>query len=100
LEQKELEQRKRYASFGRRIAVGTWIFVVILSTTFLVTGGLKHETLTGLWFGVLACFWLTFGATLLISQNTNQRSLEVLEELGAMKLRLLELQKLVQERHR
>jgi hypothetical protein len=95
-----LEQGKRYASFGKKMAIGTWIFIVILSTVFLVMGGLRQETLTGLWFGILACFWLTFGATVLINQNTNQRSLAALEELEAVKLQLSELKKLVEERQR
>jgi Na+(H+)/acetate symporter ActP len=95
-----LEQRKRYASFGKKMAIGTWLFVVSLSTVFLVMGGMKQETLTGLWFGILACFLLTFGATVLINQITNQRSLAVLEELEAMKLQLTELRKLVGERQR
>jgi hypothetical protein len=43
-----------------------------------------HETPTGPWVGIMSCFLLTFGATLLISQNTNQRSLAVLEDLEAM----------------
>jgi hypothetical protein len=93
-----VKQEKRYTSLGKTVAAATWIFVVILSTVFLVIGGQRHETLTGLWFGILACFWLTFGATVLISQNTNQRSLAMHEELDAVKRQLRELQTILEGR--
>jgi hypothetical protein len=72
----------------------------LLSTAFLVIGGLKSDTLTGIWFGVLACFWLTMGATFLINHITNQRSHDVLGELAAVKRRLQELQEIVERSRR
>lgn len=52
----------------------------------------------GIWLGVLACFWLTMGATFLINYITNQRSHAVLVELEALKQSVRELQKLVEAR--
>jgi hypothetical protein len=82
------------------IAVGGWVFTVLLSTAFLVLGGRKSDTLPGIWLGVLACFWLTMGATFLINHITTQRSRDVLNELSALKQRLHELQETVERRSR
>ena len=85
-------------STAKRFAVGGWVITVLLSTAFLVIGGLQSDTLTGIWFGVLACFWLTMGATLLINHITNQRSRDVVGELAAVKHQLEELREIVEGR--
>lgn len=85
-------------SVASKFALVGWIIPVLLSTAFLVIGGLKSDTLTGIWFGVLACFWLTMGATFLTNYVTNRRAQEVMAELSALKQRLHELQKLVEGR--
>lgn len=85
-------------SIAKKVAYGGWVFTVVLSTVFLVIGGMKSDTLTGIWFGVLACFWLTMGATFLINYMTNQRSQDVLGEVEALKQRVQELQRLVEGR--
>jgi hypothetical protein len=85
-------------SMAKNVAVGGWVFTVALSTVFLVLGGMKSDTLGGIWLGVLACFWLTMGATFLINYITNQRSQAVLGELEALKQNVRELQKLVEAR--
>jgi hypothetical protein len=91
-------QQESGQSTAKRVAVGGWVFTVLLSTTLLVIGGLKSDTLTGIWFGVLACFWLTMGATFLINHITNQRSKDVLSELAALRQGLQELQQAVERR--
>jgi hypothetical protein len=91
-------QEKSGRSAATILAVGVWVFAVLLSTTFLVLGGMKSDTLPGIWLGVLACFWLTMGATFLLSHVTNQRSRDVLSELSAVKQRLHELQQTVDGR--
>jgi hypothetical protein len=91
-------QEKSGRSAAKIFAVGGWIFTVLLSTAFLVLGGMKSDTLPGIWLGVLACFWLTMGATFLINHITNQRSRDVLSELSALKQRLHELQETVEGR--
>jgi hypothetical protein len=85
-------------STAKKFAVGGWVITVLLSTAFLVIGGLQSDTLTGIWFGVLACFWLTMGATFLINHVTNQRSRDALAELAALKQRLQELREIVEGR--
>jgi hypothetical protein len=85
-------------SMGRKVAVGGWVFTVALSTIFLVLGGMKSDTLGGIWLGVSACFWLTMGATFLINHINDQRSHEVLGELEALKRSVQELQKVVEAR--
>jgi hypothetical protein len=85
-------------STAKKVAVGGWVFTVFLSTAFLVIGGLQSDTLTGIWFGVLACFWLTMGSTFLVNHITNQRSRDVLGELAALKHRLQELREIVERR--
>jgi hypothetical protein len=87
-------------STAKKVTVAGWVVTVLLSTAFLVIGGLKSDTLTGIWFGVLACFWLTMGATFLINHITNQRSHDVLGELAAVKRRLQELQEIVERSRR
>ena len=85
-------------STAKKFAVGGWVFTVLLSTAFLVIGGLQSDKLTGIWFGVLACFWLMMGSTFLINHVTNQRAREVLAELAALKQRLHELREIVDGR--
>jgi cobalamin biosynthesis protein CobD/CbiB len=85
-------------STAKKAAVGVWVFAVLLSTVFLVLGGMNSDTLGGIWLGVLACFWLTMGATFLINHITNQCSHAVLGELEALKQSVQELQKLVEAR--
>ena len=91
-------QEKSGRSAAKVLAVGGWVFTVLLSTTFLVLGGMKSDTLPGIWLGVLACFWLTMGATFLINHITTQRSRDVLTELSALKQRVHELQETVEGR--
>jgi hypothetical protein len=91
-------QEQSGRSAAKILHVGVWVFAVLLSTTFLVLGGTKSDTIPGVWLGVLACFWLTMGATFLINHVTNQRSRDVLSELSALKQRLHELQESIEGR--
>ena len=91
-------QEKPGRSTATILAVGGWVFTVLLSTAFLVVGGMKSDTIPGIWLGVLACFWLTMGATFLTNHITNQRSRDVLSEVSALKQRLNELQETVEGR--
>lgn len=91
-------QKNTGRSTTKIIAVGGWVFTVLLSTAFLVLGGMKSDTIPGIWLGVLACFWLTMGATFLINHITNQRSRDVLCELAALKQRVHELREMIEGR--
>jgi hypothetical protein len=83
---------------ANKFALIGWGITLLLSTAFLVIGGRKSDTLTGIWFGVLACFWLTMGATFLTNHVTNRRSHELHCELVALKQRLQELREIVERR--
>jgi hypothetical protein len=85
-------------SMTSKFALVGWVITVLLSTAFLVMGGMRSDSLTGIWFGVLACFWLTNGSTFLINHVTNRRSQEVVGELAALKQRLQGLQDIIERR--
>src|SRR3954468_17606193 len=44
----------------RRVVTVLWLFLVALSMGFLFIGGLRPNTPLGVWFGVLAVFWMLF----------------------------------------
>jgi hypothetical protein len=62
---------------------------VVLSTAFLVISGFKNDSVQGLWFGVMACFWLVLGSVFLMKQLMNQHALETLQALKRFELQLL-----------
>ena len=86
--EKGLRREKRYV-------VVLWIFLVAVCTAFLVVGGMRPNTPLGTWFGVLACFWMIFGAVELLKHFINRSRVETLKEIKGVELRLLELQDLV-----
>ncbi len=59
---------------------------------------MKHNTMQGLWFSILACFWFLFGAVFLLKYFISRHNLETLKELKGLELRLLEIQQLVEGR--
>jgi hypothetical protein len=84
-----LEQRAKAVARERTVVRWGWSYVVILSTAFLVISGFKNDSVQGLWFGVMACFWLLLGSTFLMKQLMNQHALETLEALKRFELQLL-----------
>jgi hypothetical protein len=95
-----LEQKERSVLLEKRVTSGAWVFLVVLSTAFIVLGGMRNDTLTGIWFGILACFWLVLGSTFLVRQQLNQRELVLFKELKGLELRVLELRKVVEDQGR
>jgi hypothetical protein len=93
-----LEQKEKGVVRERKVTRGVWVYVVILSTAFIVIGGLKNDTLVGLWFGILACFWLLLGSVFLLRQLMNQHTLETLKELKGLEVQILELRRRIDER--
>jgi hypothetical protein len=91
-----LEQKERSVLLEKRVTSGAWVFLVALSTTFIVLGGMRNDTLTGIWFGILACFWLVLGSTFLARQQQSQRELVLFKELKGLELQVLELRKVVE----
>jgi hypothetical protein len=95
-----LEQKERSVLLEKRVTSGAWVFLVALSTAFIVIGGMRNDTLTGIWFGILACFWLVLGSTFLVRQQLSQRELVLFKELKGLELRVLELRKVVEDQGR
>jgi hypothetical protein len=58
----------------------------------MLIGGAHSNTTRGLWFGVLACFWLLVGAVELLKHFINRARVDVLREVKGLELRILELQ--------
>ena len=83
-----LEKRVRYEG---RIVVAQWIFIVLLTTAFMLIGGWKHETMTGMWFGLQGVFWFLFGAVFLLMHRFSQLNLALLKEIKRVEVAVLEL---------
>ena len=79
----------------RWVVVPMWIYLVVLSTAFLWIGGKKLATPVGLWFGILACFWLLFGMVFLVKHFINRSRVELLKEVKQVQLQVLELHALL-----
>lgn len=84
-----LEQKAKAVARERKVVRWLWVYVVVLSTAFLVIGGFQSDSVRGVWFGVLACFWLVLGSTFLMKQLMNQHALETLEALKRVELQLI-----------
>jgi hypothetical protein len=93
-----LEQNEKAARWAGKITAWTWVYLVILSTVFLVIGGMRSDSFQGLWFGIQACFWLLLGSTFLVTRSINQRGLETLKDLKGLERQLLELRRLIDAR--
>lgn len=91
-----LDEREKAVLREQKVTRWSWVYLVLLSTVFLVIGGLKLDTLLGLWFGILACFWFIAGAVFLIRQRLNYQELVMLKELKGLEGRVLELQRLLE----
>ena len=93
-----LNDKEKAVLREKKITSWSWAYVVLLSSAFLVIGGMKHDSLVGLWFGILACFWFIFGAVFLVRQRLNHQELVMLKELKGIEGRVLELQQMLEQR--
>jgi len=84
-----LEKKIKAVARERTVTRWAWSYLVLLSTAFVVISGFRNDTVQGLWFGVMACFWLLLGSTFLSKQLLNQHALETLEALKRLELQLL-----------
>lgn len=84
----DLEKKVR---FERRIVIVQWLFIVLLTTAFMMIGGYKHETMTGMWFSLQGIFWFLFGAVFLLMARFSQLQLELLKEIKRVELTALEV---------
>jgi hypothetical protein len=88
----DLEKRVR---FERRMVAAQWIFLVLLTTAFMMIGSYNHESMTGMWFVLQGIFWFLFGAVFLLSYRFSQLKLDMLTELKRMELAVAELKEAI-----
>jgi hypothetical protein len=74
------------------VVTALWLFMVALSTAFLLLGGLRSGTPLGLYFEILACFVLIYPAVELLKHFINRSRVELLKEVKQLQLQVLELQ--------
>jgi len=75
-----------------------WLFIVAMCTGFMIIGGMHPTRTLGVWFGVLACFWLIYGSVELLKHFINRGRVDVLKELKQLELRVAELQEMMKEK--
>ncbi len=91
----DIAKREKRHRISKLVTGGLWIYLVLLSTIFLVIGGMHAETLKGIYFTALACFWLLSGAVYLgrlwvdrlrldIERQNKLRSLEQAEIIARL----------------
>jgi hypothetical protein len=93
LDQNEVSLRRE-----RKFTGIMWVYLVLLCTGFMVIGGLRPNTSLGVWFGVMAVFWLLFGAVFLLKYFINQTRVETLKEVKKVELEVMELKELLSRR--
>ncbi len=74
------------------VVTALWLFMVALSTAFLLLGGLRSGTPLGLYFEILACFCLIYPSVELLKHFINRSRVELLKEVKQVQLQVLELQ--------
>ena len=84
-----LEKKAKAVARERTVMRWAWSYLVVLSTAFVVISGFRNDSVQGLWFCVMACFWMLLGSTFLTKQLMNQHALETLEALKRLELQLL-----------
>ena len=93
-----LNEKEKAVLREKKVTSWAWVSLVLCSTAFLVIGGMRSDTLLGLWFGILACFWFIVGAVFLVRQRLNHQELTMLKELKGLEGRLLEVQRLLEQK--
>jgi hypothetical protein len=90
-----LEARVR---FERWMVIPQWIFVVLLTTAFMLIGGYPilgghhiDKAPLGLWFCIQAVFWLLLGTVFLLGLRFSQLKLDLLTEIKRVEVAVLEV---------
>jgi hypothetical protein len=86
-----LEREEAGLRRQRTMVAVMWLMVVGLATVFMVVGGYRSNTLSGIWLGISACFWFLFGTVFLIQYYINHMRVGLLKEIKQVQLQLLEL---------
>ncbi len=84
----DLEKKVRIE--GRMVAA-QWIFLVFLTTAFMLIGGWKHETMTGMWFSLQGIIWFLVGTVFMLMHGFNRLKLDMLKEIKRVELSVLEV---------
>jgi hypothetical protein len=95
---KRLKKHSRALKIEKWITGPMWFFIVIVCMAFLTIGGSSPDPAKKLWFGILACFWLIFGAVFLLRYFINRNRLETLKELKEIQLRMEEFKEQITAR--
>jgi len=95
---KMLKKQSRNLKIEKWITGPTWFYIMILCTAFLVTAGSSPDPAKKSWFGILACYWLIFGAVFLLRYLINRNRLEILKELKEIQLRMEEFKEQIAAR--
>jgi hypothetical protein len=93
--QKMLSQLETRVRWEGRIVAAQWIFLVLLTTAFMFIGGWKHQTMTGMWFGMQGVFWFLFGAVFLLMHRFNRLYFDLLKEIKRVEITVLEMKESV-----
>ena len=85
----DLEAR---VNFEKRIVIAQWIFLVLLTTSFMLIGGYHiDKSSLALWFCIQGVFWFLFGTVFLLSARFSQLKLDLLKEIKRVELAVLEM---------
>jgi hypothetical protein len=90
-----IEKRERDVRRDRWVTGIVWATVVLLATSFNLVAGFRYDfvgPMKGLWLAVQACFWLLFGAVLLLRHFAVRNHVELLKELKGLEMRVIEIQ--------
>jgi hypothetical protein len=93
-----LEKNERTLRWQKWYAGSLWIFVVLMGTCFLTLAGWYSDKPAGIWLGLFACFLLIGAAVELVKYFINRSRVEVLKEVKALELQLLEIKERLQPR--
>lgn len=86
-----LEKNEKVLGRQKWYAGGIWIFVVLLTTTFLVLGGMRDDTPVGVFLGIFGCVMLISAAVELLKYFLNRTRVELLKEIKGLEVQLLEI---------
>ncbi len=87
-----LEKNQRGLRRERKVVTVLWVFVVCLSTVFLIMSGQHLDTQKGLYAAILACFVLIYPSAEVLKHFINRARVDVLKEVKQVQLQVLELQ--------
>ncbi len=82
--EKTLRTQKWYAS-------GMWVFVVLMTTAFLILGGMQKNAPVGVLLGTFTCILLIGAAVELLKYFLNRTRFELIKEMKGLEVQLLEI---------